>query len=377
MKLDAIIRETNAHFCLECGICTGSCPISRINPGYSPRLFVEKSLLIPEEELIADSDLWTCLTCGACSARCPSLVDYNEFMRRTRSLAIDVANRGICTHAGTIQAIASLQKQNFVHKDLSWIPDDMNTQQSGEVLLFVGCTPYYDVVFRDIQASSLMPVLSAIKILNAVGVAPVVRSDERCCGHDAYWTGEFDTFKTLARMNLEMVKKSGAKQVIFTCAEGFSTFKTLYPRIFGALNFEVLHISQFIATKIATGELHLTESSQKVTYHDPCRLGRFEREFDAPRDVLKAIPELELVEMARSRENALCCGSSTWINCTQINKRIQVEKLKEAQATGATTLITACPKCKIHLSCTKHDNGFNVNIEIKDLATLVAENLNA
>jgi Fe-S oxidoreductase len=294
-------------------------------------------------------------------------------MRRTRSLAIDVDNRGICTHAGTIQAIASLQKQDFVTKDLSWIPSEMKTQESGETLLFVGCTPYYEVIFRDINAGSLTPVVSAIKILNAVGVAPVIRSDERCCGHDAYWTGEIENFKILAQKNIDMVKKAGAKRVIFTCAEGFSTFKTLYPRFFGELNFEVLHISQFIADKIASGELTLRENGQKVTYHDPCRLGRFESEFDAPRNALLAIPKLELVEMARNRENALCCGSSTWINCTRINKRIQVEKLKEAQATGATTLVTACPKCKIHLSCTKHDNGFDVNIEIKDLATLVAE----
>ncbi len=373
MKLDAIIQETNAHFCLECGICTGSCPISRINPGYSPRLFVEKSLLISEEELIADSDLWTCLTCGACSARCPSLVDYNDFMRRTRSLAIDIDNRGICTHAGTIQAITSLQKQDFVKKDLSWIPSDLKTREAGDVLLFVGCTPYYEVIFENINAGSLSAAKSAIKILNAIGVEPVVRAEERCCGHDSYWTGELENFKILAQKNLDMVKKAGAKKVIFSCAEGFSTFKSVYPKFFGELNFEVQHISQFIEEKIEAGELALNEHAQKVTFHDPCRLGRFEKEFDAPRNVLRAIPELELAEMARNRENALCCGSSTWINCTQVNKKIQVEKLKEAQATGATTMVTACPKCKIHLNCTKHDNGFDFNIEIKDLATLVAE----
>ena len=375
MKLDAIIEKTNAYYCLECGICTGSCPISRINPQYSPRLFVEKALLISEEELIEDNDLWTCLTCGACSKRCPSLVDYQDFMRRTRNLAIEIENRGICTHAGTIQAVASLQQNDFVQKDLSWISDDLKIKETGDVLFFVGCSPYFNVIFNNIGANSLDATKSSIKILNALGIEPAVRPDERCCGHDAYWTGELETFKQLAKKNLEMIQKSGAKKVIFSCAEGYTTLKTIYPKFFGKLKFEVQHISQFIAEKVEAGELKFKELSEKVTYHDPCRLGRFESEYEAPRKVLQAIPGLELIEMPRNRENSLCCGSSTWINCTQVNKKIQVEKLKEAQGTGATTMVTACPKCNIHLNCTLHDNGFQFDVKIKDLASLVAEAL--
>ncbi len=375
MKLDAIIEKTNAYYCLECGICTGSCPISRINPQYSPRLFVEKALLISEEELIEDNDLWTCLTCGACSKRCPSLVDYQDFMRRTRNLAIEIENRGICTHAGTIQAVASLQQNDFVQKDLSWISDDLKIKETGDVLFFVGCSPYFNVIFNNIGANSLDATKSSIKILNALGIEPAVRPDERCCGHDAYWTGELETFKQLAKKNLEMIQKSGAKKVIFSCAEGYTTLKTIYPKFFGKLKFEVQHISQFIAEKVEAGELKFKELSEKVTYHDPCRLGRFESEYEAPRKVLQAIPGLELIEMPRNRENSLCCGSSTWINCTQVNKKIQVEKLKEAQGTGATTMVTACPKCNIHLNCTMHDNGFHFDVGIKDLASLVAEAL--
>lgn len=375
MKLDAIIEKTNAHYCLECGICTGSCPISRIYPKYSPRLFVEKSLLISEKELIEDNDLWTCLTCGACSKRCPSLVDYQDFMRQTRSLAMEVDNRGICTHAGTIQANSLLQKREFVKKNLDWIPANLKVAEKGEVLFFVGCSPYFNVIFDGIGANSLDATRSAIKILNAVGIEPVVSPDERCCGHDAYWTGELETFKQFAKMNLEMIQKSGAKKVVLSCAEGFTTIKTIYPQFFGKLKFEVQHISQFIAEKVTAGAVSFNEVKTKVTYHDPCRLGRFENEYDAPRKVLQAIPGLELVEMPRNRENSLCCGSSTWINCTQVNKKIQVEKLKEAQDTGASTMITACPKCKIHLSCTMHDNGFHFDVAIKDLATIVAEAL--
>ena len=373
MTIDAVIKKTNAHYCLECGICTGSCPISRINPKYSPRLFVEKSLLISEEELIRDDDLWTCLTCGACSARCPSLVDYNDFMFQMRQLAIEIDNRGVCTHAGTIQAVSALQTKKFVKKDLSWIPKELKTKQKGDVLFFVGCTPYYQIIFNNIKADSLNASKSTIKILNKFGIEPVVSQDERCCGHDSYWTGELEKFKTLAKSNLEMIKNSGAKQVIFSCAEGYSTFKTLYPQFFGKLKFDVLHISQFIAEKLDSEEITFNEANEKITFHDPCRLGRFEKEFDAPRKVLSVIPGLEILEMERNRENGMCCGSSTWMNCTQVNKKIQVDRLKEAEKTGASTLVTACPKCKIHLNCTMNDNGFDFKIKIKDLATLVAE----
>jgi len=373
MTIDAVIKKTNAHYCLECGICTGSCPISRINPKYSPRLFVEKSLLISEDELIRDHDLWTCLTCGACSARCPSLVNYNDFMFQMRQLAIEIDNRGICTHAGTIQAVSSLQTKKFVKKDLSWIPKELKIKQKGDVLFFVGCTPYYQIIFENIKADSLNASKSTIKILNKFGIEPVVSQHERCCGHDSYWTGELDKFKTLAESNLEMIKNSGANKVIFSCAEGYSTFKSVYTQFFGKLKFDVLHISQFIAEKLDSEEVTFNEINEKVTFHDPCRLGRFEKESEAPRKVLSAIPGLEILEMERNRENALCCGSSTWMNCTQVNKRIQVDRLKEAEKTSASTLVTACPKCKIHLNCTMSDNGFDYKIKIKDLATLVAE----
>jgi Fe-S oxidoreductase len=303
------------------------------------------------------------------------LVDYQDFMRQTRSLAIEVDNRGICTHAGTIQAISHLQKREFVKKNLDWISDDLKVTEQGEVLFFVGCSPYFNVIFNDIGANSLAATISSIKILNAMGIVPAVSPDERCCGHDAYWTGDFKTFKHLAKKNFAMIENSGAKKVVLSCAEGYSTIKSLYPEFFGKLKFQVQHISEFIAEKIETGEMKFKEVAGKFTYHDPCRLGRFESVYDAPRKVLQAIPGLELIEMPRNRENALCCGSSTWINCTQINKKIQVERLKEAQGTGAATMITACPKCKIHLSCTMHDNGFHFDVAIKDLATMVAEAL--
>jgi Fe-S oxidoreductase len=202
----------------------------------------------------------------------------------------------------------------------------------------------------------------------------VVSNNERCCGHDALWNGNEDTFKQLARLNVEVIRASGAKQVIFSCPEGYHTFKEYYPKFLGKLDFEPVHILDFLAAKLDEGVVQLEESGEKiVTYHDPCRLGRLAGVYDAPRKLLEAIPGIELKEMPRSRENGICCGTSGWMNCSSCSKEIQMQRLKEAGETGAGTLVTACPKCQIHLRCAKQ--AYNLDIEITDLFDLVAERI--
>ncbi|TET67613.1 MAG: (Fe-S)-binding protein, partial [Candidatus Zixiibacteriota bacterium] len=175
--------------------------------------------------------------------------------------------------------------------------------------------------------------------------------------------------------NLQVIKKGKADKIVFSCPEGYAIFKQIYPELFGELKFEVLHITELVAQKLKEGGFNLGEIVTKVTYQDPCRLGRFLGIYEEPREILKAIPGLELIEMPRNRKEAICCGSSTWINCSRVNKRIQLERLKEAKDTGAETLITACPKCKIHLSCALKDNDLEEKISIKDLNVLLAESL--
>jgi heterodisulfide reductase subunit D len=374
MSIEAIIRQTKAHYCLECGICTGSCPISRWNPKFSPRMMVERALLEPEDELYIDPEMWSCLTCKACSQRCPSTVDYQEFTRTTRQEAKAVGMAGVCTHAGTIQAIQELQTSDFYQKDTRWLKRGGKVAEQSEYLYFVGCLPHYQVIFEDLDVDSLNPARSTVKILNRLGITPIVSPQERCCGHDLYWAGDFDNFLTLAQHNLKMIEESGARCVVFSCPEGYATFKYLYPKFFKELKFEIIHIIELMADTIGSNGLKLKNVKKHVTYQDPCRLGRFMGVYDQPRTILKNIPGLHFTEMARSGPDALCCGSSGWINCTRVNKKIQLERLKEAVDTGAETLITACPKCTIHLSCAMRDDP-EMKIEIKDLTTLIAESL--
>ena len=143
-----------------------------------------------------------------------------------RSIGFD----GMPAHNGMLQTIMSLQTMHIQQHRTSWI-EDGTTKEAGDVFYFVGCRSYFDVIFRDIDAGSIQGAQHILKILNLCGVEPVVSNDERCCGHDALWNGNTETFKHLARLNLDTIRSSGAKQVVFSCPEGYHTVKYIYPNI--------------------------------------------------------------------------------------------------------------------------------------------------
>ncbi|NQT68205.1 MAG: (Fe-S)-binding protein [Desulfobacteraceae bacterium] len=369
--IDELVNTTKTYYCLDCGVCTGSCPVSRVFPDFSPRQIIERSLY--ELEDFSDETIWNCLTCAQCSVRCPADINFPEFIRLMRDGAHGLGFDGMPAHNGMLQTIMAIQTKDIKQNRTSWI-EDGKTKETGDVFYFVGCKPYFNVIFENIDAGSIQGAQNVLKILNTCGVEPVVSNNERCCGHDALWNGNEDTFKQLARLNVEVIRASGAKQVIFSCPEGYHTFKEYYPKFLGELDFEPVHILDFLAAKLDEGVVQLEESDEKiVTYHDPCRLGRLAGVYDAPRKLLEAIPGIELKEMPRSRENGVCCGTSGWMNCSSCSKEIQMQRLKEAKETGAGTVVTACPKCQIHFRCAKQ--AYNLDIEITDLFDIVAERI--
>ena len=192
------------------------------------------------------------------------------------------------------------------------------------------------------------------------------------------WTGDVEGFKALAEHNAAMIKKAGVKKIVFSCAECYRTFKEDYPK-YVELDCELQHISELLSDRMDKDGLSLREVKKKVTYHDPCRLGRHLGVYEAPRDVLKAIPGMELVEMSRNREESLCCGTSAFTNCDVYSKQIRVERLLEAKSTGAEVLITSCPKCQIHFKCAMVSKGKakgpDVEIPVMDWAEFVANAL--
>jgi heterodisulfide reductase subunit D len=379
LTLEHIVEETKAFYCLECGKCSGLCPISRYNPAYSPRVMVENALLGLEDDLVHNRELFSCLTCSACRLRCPSDVDYPLFTQRLRTIASANGEHGDCAHSGILQSLVRLVSRSNVRPNrLEWVPETCRVAQQSDVLFFVGCAPYFDPVFEDMGVEALGIAKASLEILNRLGIEPILLSNEKCCGHDMLWTGDMETFRSLAEHNAAAIREAGAKRIVFSCAECYRTFKEDYPN-YVSLDCELQHISEALAQEVEKNSLKFRELSRKVTFHDPCRLGRHLGIYDDPRKVIKAIPGIEFVEMERSGEESLCCGTSAFTNCGAYSKRIRVDRLLEAKATGAHTLITCCPKCQIHFKCAMvnrgEEKGPDVEIEAIDLANLVANAL--
>jgi Fe-S oxidoreductase len=371
MTYQSIIQRTRAYLCLDCGKCTGSCPLARVDLDYSPRRIVERVVFGEAEAVMADPHLWSCMTCGLCSARCPSNVDFSRFIVEMRAEAFRSGERGIYAHNGILQEVMRIQTMN-VHQDRTrWLDDDMQVADSGEYFYFVGCLPFFDVIFADLEVKALDIARYAVRLLNRVGIAPVVSNQERCCGADLLLAGDVDSFRKLAELNVEAIEASGAKTVVFGCAECYNAFKTDYPTYVGKMPFEMVHLTEILASRLDTGDLDFESQPGLVTYHDPCRMGRYLKIHEPPRDLLHSVPDLELVEMEDNRERAMCCGSTAWANCSGCSKLIQKEKLRQARETGARVMLTTCPKCQIHLSCASRDLDEDQAVEVEDLISWV------
>ena len=374
MDTTRLLTQKQIDYCMECGLCTGSCPVSRELSTFSPRQIIKRAVLDSDDGLVRSREIWACLSCASCSGRCPAEIDFPEFISSQRQQARRTGNFPQESHHGVLQAIAGLQTHELKQRRTGWAQKAGAFQDSGKYFYFVGCLPFFDVTFRYLDLSPLETARSMLNLLNKMGIEPVVSNDERCCGHDALWCGDHNTFQKLADWNLEVILSSGAKTVLFSCPEGYITFKNYYPKYVGKLPFEVLHITEFLARELPTTGLSIQASSEEiVTYHDPCRLGRLAGIYEAPRQLLQLLPDTRLVEMQRSRENALCCGTSAWMECAGYSKAIQIERLQEAIQTGAQTLITACPKCQIHFACAQ--SGTDTNIAVKDLYTYLMPRL--
>jgi Fe-S oxidoreductase len=261
-------------------------------------------------------------------------------------------------------------------KRLDWLSKEYRVSDKSDVLLWVGCAPYFVPIFDDIAFNALDITKATLKALNSLGIEPNLLANEKCCGHDALWTGDVETFRKLAEHNAAQIKEAGVKRMVFSCPEGYRTFKLDYPNYVN-LGCEVLHISELLAEKIGQNGVKFKEIRKKVTYQDPCRLGRHLGVYDAPRKVLGSIPGIELIEMTHSGPESICCGTSAFTNCDSYSNMLRAERLCEATETGAELLITACPKCQTHFRCAMVDKGEEhrsiPEIEVMDLANLVAD----
>jgi Fe-S oxidoreductase len=373
-----LAKETNAWACYDCGKCTATCPITRSGANYSPRRHVLATNLGDKDEITSDDSLAACLTCAQCDFRCPAEVAYTELVMGLRELSFTNGHQPECPHGGALQSVMRMMAKGGTQQDrLGWLDNELKTDpKKGEVFYWTGCTMYYDAFFPEFESTTLEGTKAAIKLLNALGVTPVVSPEERCCGHDLLWNGDRKSFDALAEHNVNLVKESGATTIVTSCAECLRTWKVDYQSKLAGTSLHVVHLTEFLAENLE--QLKLSENgTRKVTFQDPCRLGRHLGIYEPPREVMAAVPGLELEDMRRSGSKAACCAGGTWSNCDRFAKKIQVERLREARATGAEVLVTACPKCQIHFQCAMKDPnlGDDITIEMKDIAEIVAEAL--
>jgi Fe-S oxidoreductase len=379
--VENLIRDTGAHDCVECGKCTSVCPVTTFKPDFAPRLLVVKALAgVEMEDLVREQDIWSCITCEVCNSMCPYKVDYSGFVRGMRTEAVRVGKVPDCSLGGLVQTIARIMTNTKIQQDrMSWVTEELKIAKKGKVFYFTGCLPYLDPIFNKDGVRLIEIARSAIRIMNSLGVTPVVSPAEKCCGHDLNWVGDETNLIKLMEHNVENIRKSGAETIIFTCPECYRTFKLDYQDFLGDLEFEMVHISEFLSKCMKDGTVSFTPTGKTttITYHDPCRLGRHLGIYDPPREVLQGIPDFDLVEMERIREESACCGVSAWATCDSVARKMQINRMMEAKRTGASILLTSCPKCWIHLNCAiSHELPVDkklVELQILDFTSAIAD----
>lgn len=373
-ELATAIKQTRAWACYDCGKCTATCPVTRAGGNCTPRRHVLAANLGAPQDIVRSNSLFSCLTCAACDRRCPAQVSYTDLVQTLRELAYHEGIEPECPHGGALQSVMRMMAKGTTRQDrLSWLSADVKTApEKGEVLYWTGCTMYYDALFPELGVAPLHGNLSALRVMNKLGVTPVVSPHERCCGHDLLWNGDRKSFEALAAHNVKIAADSGAKTIVTSCAECLRTWKVDYAPFLKGRAPRIVHVTEYVAEQL-TGLKLTGNGRRRVTFQDPCRLGRHLGIYDPPRRLLAALPGVEMTEMPRSGPSAVCCAGGTWSNCDRFAKKIQVERLREARTTGAEVLVTACPKCQIHFRCAMMDPNLKstVEIEMRDVIELV------
>jgi Fe-S oxidoreductase len=370
-----LIAEVKANggdavkFCYQCGKCDTVCPWNRVTTFSMRRLIREATFGLSETD-----EIWRCTTCGRCPQRCPRGVKLIEVMVSLRRMATEYGL--FPPSARPVRAVsASLSEQGNPFGEERKTRGDWAEglsvkafTEGMEVLYFPGCYPSYDARLKKVAAATA-------NILNKAGVDfGILGAKENCCGESIRKTGNEQLFKRLARENIKTFIENGVKKILVSSPHCYHTFKNEYPEF--KVNFEVVHISQYLFQLINEGRLKPTkEYGKKVTYHDPCYLGRHNGIYDEPREVLKKIPGLELSEMAESREDSLCCGMGggrIWLE-TPMSERFSNIRLQQAIGIGAEVLATSCPYCISQLEDSRLALKDSEVIQIKDITEILQE----
>jgi heterodisulfide reductase subunit D len=385
VKLPNINRELSA--CLQCGYCVRVCDTYGQEPweSISPRgkVYYLKQLQnrtpmdtllgrkVQVDEEFVDA-LYRCTGCAACWTVCHVSIEFAEFWEKVREWVVEQGMGPMPAHKKIRERILA-NKNPYAEppeKRGAWFPDSIKRVESNpDVVFFAGCTASY----RMTQICK-----AAVISLDRAGVKQNIMDEkEFCCTSPMLRTGQIDASRDFAFNNITVVENMGAKAMVTACAGCFKTTTHDYGRFYSNPSFEVFHYSQYMQKLIKEKKLKLTKEMKiKVTYHDPCHLGRHSGVFDAPREVIKSIPGIELVEMGHNRMSSQCCGAGGGYK-SQYNEfatNIAAKRVTEAVGTGAERIITTCPFCVLNLQQGAKQIG--ANIKVMDLAELLVEATN-
>ncbi len=377
MELERVKQDI--YNCFRCGWCREQilggafriCPI-REELGFEStyargRTAIARGILEGEinysEPLV--ERVFSCLGCGNCKAHCPTKVDTPEIIKAQKE---DIYRKGLRNFSVIDEIDTNLEtSKNPLGinplKRGEWAKG-LDLPSRGKFLFFAGCYASY---------SYPETARAIVRIFKKAGNTPAYLGDEEwCCGIPQSYYGSASESEEMIRHNIQRIVDAGVKKVVTACPDCYNALKNVYPQKVGKLGFEVVHISEALLHLIEEGKIHFEKPvSLRVTYHDPCRLGRHQGIYEPPREVLRLIPGLEIVEMKRNRENAWCCGGGGTVNILlpKMAIRISESRVEEAVETGAQMIVTCCSLCFKQLLLRTERMG----LEVKDLSVLVAE----
>jgi heterodisulfide reductase subunit D len=402
--------------CTRCGECVEWCPVyaqdpkDELTPRQKAKAFRKilrdqdgiLSTLIPEESWVARrldlpgrrerrierfiQGLYECSTCGQCHYVCPSFIDTVELWEGIRASMVCAGYGPLENHKALTSSVKSYDnpwlqprstrdkwaKRARKQKEIRGLPKDLAREQA-EVLYFVGCTASFDVNIKQVAVNT-------VRLLQACGVDfGILGTREKCCGSVLLRVGDPE-YERLARENIEMFNRLGIRTLVTSCAGCYKTISQDYPKV-ADMNFEVMHMVLYIHRLMEEGRVRFRrEVPMKVTYHDPCHLGRASGVYEAPRKILQAIPGVTFAEIERHHENSRCCGAGGGLKAgfPEVQQRMSQARVRDAVATGATDFVTACPFCYqgLQVGITAEDAPIRMR-DITELLVMALEDTDA
>ncbi|MCP4761287.1 MAG: disulfide reductase [archaeon] len=377
------LKEYNniIHRCFRCGYCKFTHDYGDLNcPAYKKyqfetystggKMWLIHGLMMNDikwSENLANI-LYSCPTCGNCDENCHFEKFKGAFVDIIEMARSEAFKQGFCPEKWIkVGDHVGLEHNPYFenHSDrLSWIPTDFKNPENSEIAFFVGCTSSY----REKEIAK-----NTFEVLIKLGIKFSIFSEEWCCGSPLFRTGQFDQGLGAAEHNSIFFESKGIKTVITACAGCYRTLKVDYPKyLHNDLPFEVLHFSEYLKRLLDEGKIQFkSEFKKKVTYHDPCHLGRHSGIYEDPREVIKQIPGIEFVEMKKIKGDSTCCGAGGGVKAGYPEWSLEMARgrVEEALETEAEVLITTCPFCERNFSDAIEKN--NLKIIIMDLVEII------